>query len=59
MGRGDNRKSAKMRRRKSWRRHKARVQKKIEEGKANKGNRPAKAPAATASSPQTIKREGE
>ena len=34
MGRGDNRKSRKMRQRMSWRRHKLRTQRKIEEGKA-------------------------
>ena len=45
MGRGDNRKSMKMRRRKSWRRLKARIAKKIAEGKARPKTAKASAPA--------------
>jgi len=59
MGRGDNRKSMKMRRRKSWRRLKARIARKIAEGKSRP--KPAKtgSSSAAAEAPQAVRRDGE
>ena len=55
MGRGDNRRTLKMRQRKSHNAKKARLQKKIEEGKSAQKDGGARAQAASAA-PATIRR---
>ena len=52
MGRGDNRRTAKVRRRKQWRRKKLRIRNKIEQGKQAAATKPRKVRAsATAAAP--------
>ena len=59
MGRGDNRRTLKIRQRKQWRRKKARLAKRIEEGKAGKKAGGARTAAAAPAGSTTIRRPGE
>lgn len=56
MGRGDNRLTIKVRQRKAWRRKKARMNAKIEEGKAGKKAGGARRPAAREAATTTTTR---